>query len=166
MQPGNTLIDVEVLADQLAEQIVRRLDLLVIEQPLRLLDREQRSLRVLRDPGQHPLALSLQTPLAVRLHSRLRIVELQTVSQRPARLRVGCRDRVDQLAHPKPDQPDGVLRRGRAEHRCRIDNLLKRAVQQTQLPSEPQRVLQRAPSFLCNNNRARYFVNDVGCHPR
>ena len=58
------MIDLEVLADQLAQQIVRRFDRLILEQPVGLLDGRQCPLGVLRHPGQHPLTLSLLPPRA------------------------------------------------------------------------------------------------------
>ena len=68
MQPRHAVIvDVEVLADQLAQQPVRVGDPLVVEQPVGLLDRPQRPLGVLGDPGEHPLALGPLPPATIRL---------------------------------------------------------------------------------------------------
>lgn len=47
------LVDIEVLADQLPQQIVRGLHRLVMEPPIGLLNRLHRPLGVLRHPGQH-----------------------------------------------------------------------------------------------------------------
>jgi hypothetical protein len=83
MKPRNTvLVDVEVLADQLAQQIVSGLDLLVLEQPVRPLDGLQRPLGVLRDPGEHPLALGLLPPATLRLLTRALVLKLKPPSSR------------------------------------------------------------------------------------
>src|SRR5215210_8386519 len=80
MQPRDAVIvDVEVLADQLAQQSVRLTDALVCEQTAGLLDRSQGTFGVLGDPSEHPLALGLLAPPAVRLLARPAIVELQPV---------------------------------------------------------------------------------------
>src|SRR5208282_6883163 len=90
VQRGNAvLIDIEVLPDQLAEQLPCSLDRLVLQQPVGLLDREQRALRVLRYPGQHPLPLRLDPPLTVRLLTRLRVVEHKPGTQRPTGILIG-----------------------------------------------------------------------------
>jgi hypothetical protein len=60
MQARNAVVvDVEVLADQLAQQAMSVGNALVTEQPVRLLDRLLRALGVPRDPCQHSLPLSL-----------------------------------------------------------------------------------------------------------
>jgi hypothetical protein len=101
MKPRHTLlVDVEVLADQLAQQIMRGLDLLVLEQPVRVLDGLQRPLGVLRDPGKYPLALGLLPPATLRLLTRPLVLKLKPRIQSLAGLRVSCRDCVDQLLDP------------------------------------------------------------------
>src|SRR4051794_10758321 len=66
MQPRDAiLVDVEVLADQLAQQPMRLADALVVEQAIGLLDRLQGALGVLGDTGQHPLALAALAPAAI-----------------------------------------------------------------------------------------------------
>jgi hypothetical protein len=63
MQPRDTvIIDIEVLADKLAQQLVSSRDRFVVQQPLSQRDRDQRTLRVLRNTGQYPLPLGLLTP--------------------------------------------------------------------------------------------------------
>ena len=167
MQPRDAVVvDVEVLADQLAQQPMRRLDSLVVEQPVGLLDGPQRALGVLGDPGQHPLALGLLAPAAVGLLARPRVVELQAVIKLARGLLVDRRDRVKQLADAVTDQPDRVLRRGRAEHRRRVDDLLDRPVEHAPAPRRAASVRSSATRSLpCSNSRARNFVNDVGCQP-
>src|SRR4051812_33859936 len=64
------VVEIEILADQLGQHVVRGLDRLVIEQPVGLLDRSQCLQRVGRNPRQHPLALGLQAPLTVGLLAR------------------------------------------------------------------------------------------------
>src|ERR1039458_1414393 len=117
MKPRNTvLVDVEILADQLTQQLVRGLDLVVVKRPVRLLDGLQRPLGVLRDPGEHPLALGLLPPTTLRLLTRPLVVKLEPRIQLLAGLRVACRDRSDPLLDPVTDQPDGVLGPRRAPH--------------------------------------------------
>ena len=141
-------------------------DRLVIQQPVGLLDRAQRPLGILGHSREHPLTLSLDPPATIRLFGGLRVVELKTIDQRPAGLLVDRRDRVDQLLDPVANEPDRVLRRGRAQHRRRVNDLLACA---SNIPNSSARrnVFSSARRSLpCNNNRARYFVNDVGCQPR
>src|SRR5438128_1115915 len=71
------LVDVEVLADQFAQQLVRRLRHIIIEQPRRPLDRGQRPLGILGHPGEHPLPLGFLPPATIRLLARPRIVKLK-----------------------------------------------------------------------------------------
>ena len=57
MQPGDpVIVDVEVLADQLAQQSMCRLNGLLAEQLRRPFYGPQRALGVLSHPGQHALA--------------------------------------------------------------------------------------------------------------
>ena len=73
MQPRDAVIvDIEVLTQQLTQEPVSLGDCLIIDQPLGLLDRAQRPLGVLRDPGQHPLPLGLDPPATIRLLRRSR----------------------------------------------------------------------------------------------
>jgi hypothetical protein len=149
MKPRNTvLIGVEVLADQLAQQVVRGLDLLVLEQSVRPLDGLQRPLSVLRDPGEHPLALGLLPPATLRLLAWPLVLKLKPSIQLLAGPWVDRRDRVDQLLDSVTDQPDSVLGGGCPEHRGGIDDLLSRPVQHPQLLREPQRVIKRQPLLL------------------
>src|ERR1035438_895601 len=112
MKPRNTvLVDVEILADQLTQQLVRGLDLLVVKRPVRLLDGLQRPLGVLRDPGEHPLALGLLPPTTLRLLTRPLVVKLEPRIQLLAGLRVACRDRGDQFLDPVTAPAPGGLGR-------------------------------------------------------
>lgn len=70
-------MDVEVLADELAQQAVRVGDPCLTQQPVGVLDRLQRALGVLRRPGEHPLPLGLLAPATVGLVVRALVVELQ-----------------------------------------------------------------------------------------
>jgi hypothetical protein len=70
-------VDVEVLADQLAQQVVRLVNCFVSQEAIGPLDGEQAALGVLRDARQHPLALSVLAPAAVRLLIRPCVVELE-----------------------------------------------------------------------------------------
>lgn len=110
MQPRDAvIIDIEVLADQLTQQPVRFVDLLVVEKSVGARDGLQRALGVLRDTGQHLLALGPLAPATVRFVSRPRIVELQRAID-PARGRLVDRlDSAKQLAHSVADQPDRVF---------------------------------------------------------
>ncbi len=144
MQPRDTVvIDVEVLADQIAQQPVRVGDALVVKQPVSPLDGTQRALGVLRDTRQHPLALGLLTPATIGLVVGLGVVEIQAVIEALPRTLIDGRDRVEQLLDAVANQPDGVLRGRRAEHRRRVDDLLDRALKQPDLLGQPERRLQR-----------------------
>lgn len=142
------LVDVEVLADQFAQQLVCRLHHIIIEQPRRPLDRGQRPLSVLGHPGEHPFPLGLLPPATIRLLARPRVVELKPPSELLAGIRVGRFDRADQLLDSVADQPDGVLGSGRPQHRRGIDDLLGGPIEHPQLPGQPQRVLERQPLLL------------------
>jgi hypothetical protein len=139
------IVAVEVLADQLAQQPMRRGDGVIVAQPVAELDGSQRPLGVLGDAREHPLTRRLLAPAAVRLFVRARIVERQRPLELPHSVAIDGGDRVKQLAHTMTNQPHGVLRRRRAEHRRRVDDLLDRAVQQPQLLGQLQRALQRQP---------------------
>ncbi len=93
------LIDIEVLADQLPQQLVRREDRRVLKQPIGLLDGLQRALGILSHPAQHPLALALDTPPAVRLLARVLVVELQPVIQPTRGVLISTGDGISQLAN-------------------------------------------------------------------
>jgi hypothetical protein len=123
-------VDVEVLADQLAQQPVGRADALVPEQIFDPLDGAQRALGVHGHAGEHPLALGLLAPATVGLVVRARVVELQSVIEPSAGVLVGRRDRVEQPANAVTNKADGVLARRRAKHRRRIDDLLGRPLKQ------------------------------------
>lgn len=101
---------------------MRLVDALVAQQPVRLLDRDQGAFGVLGDPGEHPFPSGLFAPAAIRLVIRALVVELQAVIEPAARLIIDLRDRVNELLDAVADQPNGVLRRGRAEHRRRVDD--------------------------------------------
>ena len=158
-------VDVEVLADQLAQQTVRLLDALVVEQPVRALDRPQRTLGVLRHAGEHPLTLGLLAPATVRLVVRALVVELQTVSQPAGPLAINIGERIDQLAHPVANQPDRVL--GGRRPSIGMESMICSAGPSS-IPSSSATtsVFSSATRSLpCNNSRARNLVSDVGCQP-
>ena len=141
------------------------LNALVCEQPAGLLNGLQRAFGVLGDPGQHPLALSLLPPPAIWLLTRPRIVEIQARHPTgPPRL-VDAGDRVKQLAHSVTNQPDRVLSGRRAEHRRRVDDLLRRPLKQPDLLRQPERVLKRQLLLAMQQQPGPKPINDVGCQP-
>jgi hypothetical protein len=149
MQPRDTVIvDVEVLADQLAQQPVRRRDRLVVEQPVSVPDRPQRPLGVLGDAREHPLALGLLPPTAIRLLRRTRIVKRQRAIELARGPLIDALDGIQELADAVTDKPHRVLGGGRAQHRRRVDDLLDRPVEHPELLRDPQRALQRHPLEL------------------
>jgi hypothetical protein len=137
------LVDLEVLAHQLAQQAVRLPDGLLLKQPVGPLDRAQRPLRVLGHARQHPLPLRALAPATVRLLRRPRVVELESAVETAGRLLIDRPYGVDQLLDPRPHQPHRVPGRGGTEHRRRIDDLLGRGIQQPQLLGQRKRVLKR-----------------------
>ena len=144
MQPRDAVVvDVEVLADQVAQQPVRLGEALIGEQPVGVLDGLQRALGVLGDPREHPLALGPLTPAAIGLLSGLGVIELQRSIEPAGSLWVDRRDRVQQLAHAVANQANSVLGGRGTQHRRRVDDLLDRPGQHPELLRDGQSAFQR-----------------------
>jgi hypothetical protein len=138
-------LELELLADDLAQDARRRGDALVGDQLVVLLDRPQRPRGVERQLAQelHPRGLVL--PVALRLLARLSVVEAKSRDEPVGGLGIGSPDCVDQLADRGAHQRRRVLDRRRSQHRRRVEDLLRLTGEQAELGREFERALEHQP---------------------
>jgi hypothetical protein len=84
-------------------------------------------------------------PVTFRLLARAGVVEAKPRGELFASLAVGGLDRVEQPSDPGAHQRRGVLDRGGAEHRGRVDHLLRPSLDQAKLASKLERALKPEP---------------------
>ena len=139
------VVDLELLADDLAQQARRLAHALVRDQRIVAFDGLQCPGGVACDLDQQRRPRVFVFPVTLGLDAGAGVVKAKLATQPTRCARIARPDRIDQLANRSSDQRDRVLDCSGAEHRCGIEDLLHRLRDQPQLTGQFKRALEHQP---------------------